>query len=542
MPQEGLTAPLDAPRGEPSPDREVRTVGLGDFLRVLVRGAPFAAVVTALAVVAAIVLTRSQDPVYSASVAMVATQTAPRYEDIDVVVPPVVDPSVYRTAIYDGGVLRDALERVEGRPLGARELEAASEAVRVTIESHDVSSVVRVFARDSSPQRAARIVNAVADELVAWDRSRARQRLEQSIAALERAIRTIDAELAGEPPPDAARQGALASLRAQRVDELGLTRAAAASAVAVALIEPMAAADPPERAVGPRPVLNTAVAIVLGLVAGYGLLLISWMTNPRVGGREDLARFAQRPVLAVFPRRVRGQERLSEEGTSWLRTRLAARRKGEGCQVLVIAGLRSAEDKDGVAVGLAESFARGGDATLLIDADLRAGRATAWLGIAAGRATPYDDAVAGDPARPYAPVSVVVDRDRSFDFLPAPTSVPHPVDRLVRLFDEERERWRAGYDVVIVDAAPLLPHADALAVAADSDGVVLCARRGRTSRADVERALALLAEQGAPVLGTVLTHAGPESRATAVGPASPSGQRAARPGAKPVRTNVSRRS
>lgn len=514
---------------------------LGDLLRVLVRGARFALVVTGLAVVAAVALTRSQDPVYSASVAMVVTQTAPRYEDVDVLVPPVVDPSVYRTAIYDGGVLRNALERVEGRSLSARELEAASEAVRVTVESQDLSSVVRVFGRDTSPERAAQIVNAVADELVAWDRTRARQRLEQSILALERAIRTVDAELAGEPPPEAARRDTLTSLRAQRVDELQLARDAAASAVAVALIEPLAAAAPPDRAVGPRLVLNTAVALVLGLVAGYGLLLIIWTTNPRVGHREDLARFAQRPVLAEFPSRGRGQQRLSEEATSWLRTRLAARRQGEGCQVLVVAGLRSAEDKDGVAVGLAESFARGGDATLLVDADLRARRATAWLGVADNRATPYDDAFVDDPDRSYEPVLVVVDRDRSFEFLPAPSSVPHPVDRLVRLFDEQQERWRTAYDVVIVDAGPLLPYADALAVAAHADGVVLCAQRGRTTRADLEQALALLAEQGAPVLGTVLTHATPPSMASPTGASASVGGSATRAGTTAVRTNASRR-
>jgi Mrp family chromosome partitioning ATPase len=175
--------------------------------------------------------------------------------------------------------------------------------------------------------------------------------------------------------------------------------------------------------------------------------------------------------------------------------------------LLVVAGLRSVEDEDGVAVGLAESFARGGDATLLVDADLRSGRASEWLGVAGARATPYDDDFVDEPARPYAPVSVVVDRDRAFDFLPAPTGVRHPVDRLVRLFGEQREAWLRDYDVVIVAAAPLLPTADALAVAAHADGVVLCARRGRTSRAELERALSLLNEQRAPVVGTVLTHA-----------------------------------
>jgi len=490
----------------------VATVRVQDLVLVLVRGAPFALLVTVMAVIAAVLITRAQDPTYRASVAMVVAANASAFGDFDVIVPASVDAGVYRTAIYDGGVLRTALERIEGGELGERDFLRLSEAVRVRVETQLMSSVVRIEATDTSSERAARLVNTVAEELVAWDRERARQGVSQGVAALERSIVAIEQDLASDGSLSAERRVALNGLLAQRAAELAQARDAAAGTVAVARIELLAPATPPEEAVGPRLVLNVAVALLLGLVTGYGLLLVSWSTNPRVGNRDDLALFSGLPVLAEFTHRGADASRLSDEGTSWLRTRLAARWEAGRTQVLVVAGLRSADDKDGIAVGLAESFARSGDSTLLVDADLRSRTASARLGVADTRATPYDDVFVDDPTRAYLPVSIVVGRDLAFDLLPAPSGVPHPVDRLVRLFGERREVWLRDYDVVIVDAAPILGHADALAVAAHADGVVLCARRGRASRSELAQALSLLNEGRTSVVGTVLTYA-----ATAVG-------------------------
>lgn len=548
MPDNAVPPATDRPSVTSRRGAGVRTVRFQDLVLLLVRGAPFALLVTGLAVAAAVLFTRAQDPVYRASVALVVAQDASGLRELDVIVPPAVDAAVYQTALYDGDVLRAALERVEGRDLGDREYLRLSEAVRVRVETQQMSSVVRVEATDTSPERAASLVNAIADELVDWDRARARRGVVQGVAALERSIAAIDAELAtADGTLSEARQATLGELRAQRVVELEQARDTAAAAVAVARIEPLAPATPPEEAVGPRLVLNTAIALVLGLVAGYGLLLASWMTNPRVGHRNDLAAFAGVPVLAEFARRDPRQKGLSEEGINWLRTRLGTSRHMEGSRMLVVAGLRSVADEDGVAVGLAESFARGGDDTLMIDADLRNACATDVLGVGTTRGTPYDDVMAEDPTPGYAPISVVVSRERTFQFLPAAVALSHPVDRLIRLFDDRAATWRTEHDVVIVSAAPLLQHADGLAVAEHADGVVLCARRGSTTRADVEQALAILGEQRVPVVGAVLTHA----RATAnAGPSVQTGlsrrlreeRLTARMGTASVRSKPSRRS
>jgi len=61
-----------------------------------------------------------------------------------------------------------------------------------------------------------------------------------------------------------------------------------------------------------------------------------------------------------------------------------------------------------------------------------------------------------------------------------------------------------------VDGPPLLPVADSLLLAPHVDGVVLIYEAGRTSRAAVLRAKALLDSVGAKLLGVVLNHVRPE--------------------------------
>lgn len=61
-----------------------------------------------------------------------------------------------------------------------------------------------------------------------------------------------------------------------------------------------------------------------------------------------------------------------------------------------------------------------------------------------------------------------------------------------------------GFDWIIVDGPPVLAAADAPALAAVADGVVIVIRAGRTKRPILARSADLLRKGGARVLGTVL--------------------------------------
>ena len=71
-------------------------------------------------------------------------------------------------------------------------------------------------------------------------------------------------------------------------------------------------------------------------------------------------------------------------------------------------------------------------------------------------------------------------------------------------FDAVLDRVAPGYDLVVVDTAPLNVLSDAMPVAAAVDGVLLVVRGGRTDRAALEHAMDRLKRVGATMIGIVL--------------------------------------
>jgi len=80
-----------------------------------------------------------------------------------------------------------------------------------------------------------------------------------------------------------------------------------------------------------------------------------------------------------------------------------------------------------------------------------------------------------------------------------------------------------AYELVLIDAPPVLPVTDALVLAQQVDGVILVADAHRTELADLREAWQRLTQVGAPLLGTVLNDAEMTSQTSyQLGDASPS--------------------
>jgi capsular exopolysaccharide synthesis family protein len=69
------------------------------------------------------------------------------------------------------------------------------------------------------------------------------------------------------------------------------------------------------------------------------------------------------------------------------------------------------------------------------------------------------------------------------------------------------ERIEGEADVVLLDAPPLLPVTDAAVLASQADGVLVVSEAGRTRQGPLKRALLILEQAGANVLGAVLNRA-----------------------------------
>jgi Mrp family chromosome partitioning ATPase len=66
------------------------------------------------------------------------------------------------------------------------------------------------------------------------------------------------------------------------------------------------------------------------------------------------------------------------------------------------------------------------------------------------------------------------------------------------------DQLRGSYDLVLVDAPPVLPFADAAAAAAACDGAILVVRYGKARAAQLRQAKDALAAVGSPVLASML--------------------------------------
>jgi len=171
-------------------------------------------------------------------------------------------------------------------------------------------------------------------------------------------------------------------------------------------------------------------------------------------------------------------------------------------RVILLADTGTGEERASVVANLAVALAQAGDPTLLIDADLRQPRQHAIFGLpnVAGVATFLRGE---DDALPLLATAVP-----GLSLLPSGPQPPNPAELLAGARCATMlARAREAATFVIIDAPPISAVADALALAAAVDGVLLIVRAGKTRRPAAQRVKEQLERVGANLLGAVLTDA-----------------------------------
>jgi capsular exopolysaccharide synthesis family protein len=137
---------------------------------------------------------------------------------------------------------------------------------------------------------------------------------------------------------------------------------------------------------------------------------------------------------------------------------------------------------------------------VLVEADLRKPRVCEYLGL--DSAAGLTNVLAGQ--NELADV-LVPWRRQTLTVLPSGPVPPNPSELLgSQHMGNLLKVLAARFDYVIVDTPPLLPVTDAAVLATLTDGALLIARHGKSSRDDVERAAQSLEAVNARLLGTVL--------------------------------------
>ena len=252
-----------------------------------------------------------------------------------------------------------------------------------------------------------------------------------------------------------------------------------------------------------RPIwIDLGVGMMLGLLLGIGTALLRDRMSDRIRGRQDFEQITGVTVLATIPRsrRPRGAgaalpvllsapESPAAESYRYLRSRLQPLLR-EGPVTVLVASAAEGEGRSTTAANLALALALAGRTVVLVDADLRRPRLHAMferadeLGLTSllnGEST-VAETLQTTPVPRLRLLAAGPGAESAADLLEGP--------RLARLLRTVRQQC----DVIVLDSAAVLSVSDAIALAAQSDHVLLVGDYRRTTRGALARALAELAE------------------------------------------------
>jgi succinoglycan biosynthesis transport protein ExoP len=488
-------------------------VGLSDLVHLLRRGFLISLFVGALAASGVYYLSSQIAPRYRATVTIIAAQTTPDANrfNVSLATPTPLDGATYRVAALSYPVLSRAFQQISDEPMTARALSEFRRGMSVRVEESRTSSLIYITAESDSAELSAEKANAMANALVAWDKERATDNLQLIIDTLRSQINALNEEIRiGQVAGATQNIEGNVALRAQQAQQLTYAETLLTSASGLLrLLEP---ALTPYQPVSPRPTLNAALAFAFGIGLTYVLLLVRDALSIRFRSTDEVAALTRLPVLAEFPRVSGGTRRLPQEAINYLRTNLLFLLSNTPQKTLLVTSALISEGKSSVALSLAESFARNGYNTLLIDADLRKPVIAKEYELDARSYGEYSLDQILQSENPIRPLTVSVDNRFNFRLYPTFQPVSTATEVLSRNFQQKLKQWREEFEVIIIDSAPLLPVADTLMIAPLCTGTILVTGLEKTDKKSVRKATEILGRMGVNIVGIAATQSGRETR------------------------------
>ncbi len=183
---------------------------------------------------------------------------------------------------------------------------------------------------------------------------------------------------------------------------------------------------------------------------------------------------------------------------------LLSRVNGVSPRVILVTSPRPKAGKTTTVANLGISLAEIGRRVLLIDGDLRRPRLGKLFGLQF--ATGLSDALLDGGSGTITLDSVVRPSPVPGLYVLPGGSEPANISKLLHstYLDSLVETARSEYDFVLIDSPPMMGMADARLLSRNADGVILISRAGETSPEQLGEARERLADDGTPVIGTIL--------------------------------------
>ena len=289
----------------------------------------------------------------------------------------------------------------------------------------------------------------------------------------------------------------------QRIKEAGIN--AGFDNNSVRLADP---AQPAYTPVSPNLRNNVIVALLLSLFFSIGAAILTDTMDNTVRDPDSIAQVPGAEVIGMLPlvRDWKSGATEFDEALRSMRNSILLSGTGERPHSILFTSAAPDEGKTTAAVHLALIHAMQGKRTLLLDADLRRPGTKQLLGY--DSTTGISDVIAN--GSPWQAAVTHMDVHPDLDILPAGAPSPTVAALVERVIPTILREARGEYDMVIIDAPPMLGFSEALQIAAIVDRVVIITRVGQTNRKSVAVMLKTLERLRARVSGIVLNGANRE--------------------------------
>jgi capsular exopolysaccharide synthesis family protein len=311
-----------------------------------------------------------------------------------------------------------------------------------------------------------------------------------------------------------ARAQAIANAVAQQfstlASELETPAGATSSPVRVTVVK---SATLPTSPVSPRTTRDIALGFLLGLLVGIAAAVLRETLDTSVKHLEDLTQeldLAPLGVVLYDPEAIKrplileaSAQSSRAEAFRQLRTNLQFVDVDSAPRSIVVTSSVPEEGKSTTTANLAISLAQAGVRVCLVEGDLRRPRLMQYLGLESAvglTSVLIGRAQLSDVIQPFG--------NGKLHVLTSGPTPPNPSELLgARSMADVLAELEEQFDLVIIDAPPLLPVTDAAVLASLTSGTLLVVRYGKTRREQVRRAVEALRAVDARIYGIVLNMA-----------------------------------
>jgi capsular exopolysaccharide synthesis family protein len=277
-------------------------------------------------------------------------------------------------------------------------------------------------------------------------------------------------------------------------------------------------AQPPSTPFKPTPVRTGVKGLIVGIVFGVAMAALLEFLDDSIKTKDEVEKVApDLPVMALVPPVPSWKDRskpvvvsLTEpkstlaEAYRTLRTSIQFMSLDRPMKTVQVTSPIAREGKTTTAANLGVALARSGQRVVIVDCDLRKPRLHEFFDLANEQG--FTSVLLGDS--PLSGALQAVAEVPNLLVLSSGPQPPNPSELLSgRRTVEVLVALQAGADVVIIDSPPLLPVTDSVILSGRVDATVVVATAGTTTRRQLHRALELLQQVDAPVVGTVLNRA-----------------------------------